>query len=248
MRSRHGEPVRRCTKASVEPFPSEALLDHGVEWSLRVPGTDQSAAQLDEGPQRSAHRCLLVPDPLPAGVHRRAERPADDAVVRLDHGVGQERLPLGRTHRQNGNAAIVREFAQSVGEVALPLAAQARDSMRGNALEETVRYSQSAHILQAVQQPVGVCGVVSGFELPEPYEARHALVDRLLEQGLQAMAQLRRHPLGDARLDTAFRVYERIGAQPLDRCRRGQDGPGTMALVDEPAHEVLVRRTPWATD
>ena len=159
----------------------------------------------------------------------------------LDHGVGQERLPLGSAHREDRDAAVLRELAQPVGEVALPLPPQARDPMRGNALEETVRNPQPPHMLQAVQQPVDVCGVVPGFELPEPHEARHAVVDHLVEQAPEAVAEFRRNPVGDACLNSAFRVHERIRAEPLDRRRRWQDRPRAPALVDEPAHEVLVR-------
>ena len=159
----------------------------------------------------------------------------------FDHGVGQERLPLDSAHREDRDAAVLREFAQPVGEVALPLPPQSCDPMRGNTFEETVRNSQPPHVVQSVQQPVSVCGVVPGFELPEPHEARHAVVDRLLEQAVQAVAQIRPDPLGDASFDTAFRVHECIRTQPLDRRCRWQDRVRAPALVDEPAYQVLVR-------
>ena len=54
-----------------------------------------------------------------------------------------------------------------------------------------------------------------------------------------------RNPLGDAGFDPAFRVDQRVGADPLDRRRGRQDGSRVTAGLDEPAHQVLVRLRPW---
>ena len=43
----------------------------------------------------------------------------------------------------------------------------------------------------------------------------------------------------------AFRVDQRVGADPLDRRRGRQDGSRVTAGLDEPAHQVLVRLRPW---
>ena len=94
-------------------------------------------------------------------------------------------------------------------------------------------------MLEAVQQPVGVGGIVARLELPEPDEPRHADVDRLFEQMLEVAPKPGRTPLGDAGLDPAFRVDQ------LDRRRGRQDGSRVMAGLDEPAHQVLVRLRPW---
>ena len=48
-----------------------------------------------------------------------------------------------------------------------------------------------------------------------------------------------RDPLGDAGFDPAFRVDQRVGAEPLDRRRGRQDGSRATAGLDEPA-----RRSP----
>ena len=76
--------------------------------------------------------------------------------------------------------------------------------------------------------------------MPEPHEARHAVVDRLLEQAVQAVAQLRPDPLGDPELldevlpnDTdsesrrargLFRrtLLEEMGLEPKDGWRRAR--------------------------
>ena len=100
-------------------------------------------------------------------------------------------------------------------------------------------------MLEAVQQPVGVGGIVARLELPEPDEPRHAGVDRLFEQMLKVAPKPGRNPLGDAGFDPAFRVDQRVGADPLDRRRRRQDGSRVTAGLDKPAHQVLVRLRPW---
>ena len=48
----------------------------------------------------------------------------------LHHRVGEEHLPLDGADRENREAAVVRELAEPVGEVALPLPPQPRDPMR----------------------------------------------------------------------------------------------------------------------
>ena len=107
--------------------------------------------------------------------------------------------------------------------------------------EEAFRNREAPEVLEAVQQPVGVGRIAPRLELPEPHEPRHAGVDRLFEQLLEVAPQPGRHPLGDAGLDAAFRVDERVGAEPLDRRRGRQDGPRAPAGLDEPPDQVLVR-------
>ena len=54
-----------------------------------------------------------------------------------------------------------------------------------------------------------------------------------------------RDPLGDEGFDPAFRVDQRVGADPLGRRRGRQDSSRVTAGLDEPAHQVLVRLRPW---
>ena len=54
-----------------------------------------------------------------------AIRSADDPVVGLHHRVGEEHLPLDGADRENREAAVVRELAEPVGEVAPPAGATA---------------------------------------------------------------------------------------------------------------------------
>ena len=163
----------------------------------------------------------------------------------LHHRVGEKQLPLDGADRENREAAAVRELAEPVGEVAFPLPAQPRDPMRGDIVEEAFRNSEAPEVLEAVQQPVRVGGIVARLELPEPDEPRHAGVDRLFEQILEVAPKPGRNPLGDAGFDPAFRVDQRVGANPLDRRRGRQDGSRVTAGLDEPAHQVLVRLRPW---
>ena len=131
-----------------------------------------------------------------------------------------------------------------VGEVPFPLPAQPRDPMRGNTVEETTGEIEAPQVLQAVEQPVGIGGVAARFELPDPHEPRHAVIDRFVEQILKITAKSGWKPIGDADFDPAFRFDESIGAKPLDCRRRWQDHPCTSALLNESAHESLVRLRP----
>ena len=146
--------------------------------------------------------------------------------------------------RENREATVVRELAEPVGEVAIPLPAQPRDSMRRDIVEEAFRNIEAPEVLAAVQQPVGVGRIAARLELPEPDEPRHAGVDRLFEQMLKVAPKPGRDPLGDAGFDLAFRVDQRVGAEPLDRRRGRQDGSRAMTGLDEPAHQILVRLRP----
>ena len=147
--------------------------------------------------------------------------------------------------RENREAAIVREFAEPVGEVALPLPAQPRDPVRRDIVEKAFRNIEAPEVFEAVQQPVGGGGIAARLELPEPDEPRHAGVDRLVEQMLKVAPKPGRDPLGDAGFDPAFRVDQRVGAEPLDRRRGRQDGSRATARLDEPADQILVRLRLW---
>ena len=94
------------------------------------PRADQRRPQLGECPERLANRGRLVPELRFGGARGFAIRSADDSVVGLHHRVGDERLLLDGADRENREAAVVRELAEPVGEVALPLPAQPRDPMR----------------------------------------------------------------------------------------------------------------------
>ena len=71
-------------------------------------------------------------------------------------------------------------------------------------MEEALREIEALQVLQAVQQPVGVGGIGSRLELPEPHEPRHVGVDRLAEQILKSPAKSGRNTFGDAGFDPAF--------------------------------------------
>ena len=164
-----------------ETVPSGAVRDHPVERLAGVPRADQRPPQLGECPERLADRSRFVPELRFAGPGGFAIRSADDPVVGLHHRVGEEHLPLDGADRENREAAVVRELAEPVGEVALPLPAQPRDPVRRDLVEEAFRNVEAPDVLEAVQQPVGVGGIAARLELPEPDEPRHAGVGRLFE-------------------------------------------------------------------
>ena len=117
--------------------------------------------------------------------------------------------------------------------------------MRRDIVEEAFRNIEAPEMIEAVQQPVGAGGIAARLELPEPDEPRHAGVDRLFEQMLKVTPKPGRDPLGDAGFDPAFRVDQRVGAEPLGRRRGRQDGSCATADLDEPAHQVRVRLRSW---
>ena len=96
------------------------------------------------GWRRAAHRvrasrAAAVSSPSCAGAGGFSTRSADEPVVGLHHRVGEEHLPLDGADRENREAAAVRELAEPVSEVALPLPAQPRDPMRKDSVEEAFR-------------------------------------------------------------------------------------------------------------
>ncbi len=96
----------------------------------RCPARRSTPSPARRCPERLANRGRLVPELRFGGARGFAIRSADDPVVGLHHRVGDERLPLDGADRENREAAVVRELAEPVGEVALPLPAQPRDPMR----------------------------------------------------------------------------------------------------------------------
>ena len=213
-----------------EALPSGTVRDHRVEGLAGVPRADQRLPQLGECLERLADRGRLVPELRFAGTGGFAIRSADDPVVGLHHRVGEEHLPLDGADRENRDAAVVRELAEPVGEVALPLPAQPPDPVRRDLVEEAFRNIETPDVLEAVQQPVGVGGIVARLELPEPDEPCHAGVGRLFEQMLEVAPKP-----GRARPPVRRR-----------RAARSLSWPGRMVRVrrqdlDEPARQVLVR-------
>ena len=127
-----------------ETLPSGSVRDHRVECLAGLPRADQRRVQLGECPERLADRGRLVAELRLADARGFAIRSADDPVVGLHHRVGDERLPLDGADREDREAAVVRELAQPVGEVALPLPAQPRDAMRRDIVEEAFRNREAA--------------------------------------------------------------------------------------------------------
>ena len=142
-RDRVCERGRPCDKVS-ETLPSGTVRDHRVERLAGVLRADQRRPQFGERPERLADRGRFVPELRIAGACGFAIRSADDPVVGLHHRVGEKHLPLEGADRENREATVVRELAEPVGEVAFPLPAQPRDSMRRDIVEEAFRRLLSA--------------------------------------------------------------------------------------------------------
>ena len=186
------------------------------------------------GPRRSRHRAAI----------RRCARLRDTLCRRSGRASPpprRRRTSPTRRRRRRGSRGGGCPGARTARRRSSAPPAQPRDAMRRDVVEEAFRNREAPQVLEAVQQPVGGSRVAARLELPQPDEPRHADVDRLLEQMLEVAPQPGRHPLGDAGLDPAFRVDERVGAEPLDRRRGRQDGPRATASLDEPPDQVLVR-------
>ena len=97
----------------------------------------------------------------------------------------KQHLPLDSADRENREAAVVRELAEPLGEVALPLPAQPRDPMWRDLVGEAFRNIEAPKMPAAVHQPLGVGDIAARLELPDPHEPRHAGVRRLFERMLE---------------------------------------------------------------
>ena len=213
--------------------------DDRIEGRPVIERPQQRRAHLGEGFQRVARGRsgighLGVAEPL-----GRAVELADDAVVGFHHGIGQGRLPLDHADGENGEPPRLGNVAHSVGEVAFTLSAQAADPRGRDTGEQVDRQRQILKPGQPVQQAVGGGRVRVRLELPQPDEARQATVHRLLQHRQKPLPQHSLHAVGDAGLDPAFGLDQRVGAEPLDGGDRGQDRSGPAALGDEALRKLV---------
>ena len=156
------------------------------------------------------------------------------------HRVGDERLPVAGADRENREAVVVRELAEPVGEVVLPLPAQPRNAMRRDVADEAAGPRAAPEVLEAVRQAVGVGRVTARLELPEP-------TNRATPASPVSSSRCSRSPRKQGgtcsamRASIPFRVDERIGVEPLDRRRGRQDGPLATQASPDLRTQVLVR-------
>ena len=110
---------------------------------------EQRRSKGPEGVQGIVQYCPRILKALIAPLLRTPEGLADDPVMGLDHCIGDGAAPF---HSTDGETATIRYVAQSVGEVALPLAAQ-----KGNAMEE-----RSSADRREDRSPAGIPGGQAG--------------------------------------------------------------------------------------
>ena len=97
--------------------------------SSAVPGLKQRPTEVGERPQRPVDCCLGVVDTGVAELGSLAPDPADDAIVSLDQGISDPRLPFHGSHRQDGQPSAVEHLAQAVRKMPLPLPSQAGNTV-----------------------------------------------------------------------------------------------------------------------
>ena len=193
-----------------ETLPSGSVRDHRVERLAGVPRADQRPPELGECPERLADRGRLVAELRFAGARGFAIRSAADPVVGLHHRVGDERLPLDGADREN-REAVVRELAESVGEVALPLPAQPRDPMWRGVAEEAFRNREAPEVLEG--------GPAAGWRRPNCCPARTAGATRTASRRRRASLRADARGRAAARAALARRCGPRSGV-PRRRARR----------------------------
>ena len=94
----------------------------------------------------------------------------------LDHGIGDSATPFHGTDGEDGETAITRNVAQSVGEVALPLAAQTGNAMGRNGLQQVGGKIEALQEFQAIEQAVDVGRVPAHLEPAQPDQPAHAAI------------------------------------------------------------------------
>ena len=112
-----------------QPVPAQLARNGLFERRGMVPGLKQRPTEVGERPQRPVDCCLGVVDTGVAELGSLAPDPADDAIVSLDQGISDPRLPFHGAHRQDGQPSAVEHLAQAVRKMPLPLPSQAGNTV-----------------------------------------------------------------------------------------------------------------------
>jgi len=94
-----------------EPIPTAGNLRRVIQGGPITLGIQQGRPEGFEGAQGVLYRCLCVGDLGVTKLLRTLPGLADDAVMGLDHRVGDRSAPLDGTNRENGQAAITADVA-----------------------------------------------------------------------------------------------------------------------------------------
>ena len=112
-----------------EVRPATCNFDGGIKGCAIRLRFQQSGAQIPERSQCLTQRGSGIRDTRIGQPLRIPPDLANDPVMGLDHGIGDGRLPFHSADGKGRQAPVTRDVAQSVGKVALALAAQAGDPM-----------------------------------------------------------------------------------------------------------------------
>lgn len=135
-----------------EPLPPTGQLCRLIQGCAIASGVQQSGSEGFESAQGILHRGLGVSDLGIAELLCALPCLAHDPVVRLDHRIGKRRTPCDRADRDDGQAAITADVAQSIGKVAFALTLETGHPMGWNTREDVRRQVQILQEFQPIEQ------------------------------------------------------------------------------------------------
>ena len=239
VRHRIGQ-ARSHSHQVLQPVPAQFSRNGLFEPGGLMPGFEQCLAEIGEGSQGPADGCPGVVDAGIAEFFGLPPGPADDTVMGLDEGVRKTRLPFHGAHRQDGQPSAVEHLAQAVREVPFPLPPQAGNAVGGYALDDLLGETETLQKPQSVQQAPGDGGIVARLGLPQPDEARHAVVQCFRKQPVESRPCRGVETARDSLLDPAVGCNCSVGAQAFERRDGRQDELPSAAFLDEPSCQLFV--------
>ena len=120
------------------------------------------------------------------------------------HGVGHGGLPFHGAGGEDGQSPIIRDVAQIVGEIALPLPTKAGDPMRWDAIKSGRGKPKALQKLQSIQHTVHISRVLAHLELAQPNEPADATFHGFGQQCIEFSPHCDIKAFCDAGLDPAF--------------------------------------------
>ena len=112
--------------------------------------------------------------------------------------------------------------------------------MGGYVFENFLGEAKTLQELQTLQQAPGAGGIVAGFKLAQPDEARHAALQCFRKQFVESPARVRVETAGDSLLYPSVGSHCGIGAQAFKRRDRGHDDLPQAAFLDKASCQLFV--------